>query len=115
MLLAFCVMQPIEKQINPLASMPIDSIFSFGVPLICRCPAMSKADSDAINGRAAQLHFIGSSVVTPSWCMLSSGGIFNLIFSFKIDLLPWPLVRQLNGGRDACRKLNIDLVCDLCA
>ena len=66
MLLAFCAMQPIEKQINPLASMPIDSIFSFGVPLICRCPAMSKADSEAINGRAAQLHFIGSSVVTPS-------------------------------------------------
>ena len=66
MLLAFCVMQPIEKQINPLASMPIDSIFSFGVPLICRCPAMSKADSEAIKGRAAQLHFIGSSVDVPS-------------------------------------------------
>lgn len=59
MLLAFCAMQPIEKQINPLASMPIDSIFSFGVPLICRCPAMSKADSEATNGRAAQLQFMG--------------------------------------------------------
>ena len=62
MLLAFCAMQPIEKQINPLASMPIDSIFSFGVPLICRCPAMTRAEADATNGRAAQLHFIRSDV-----------------------------------------------------
>ena len=57
MLFAFCAMHPIEKQINPLASMPIDSNFSFGVPFICRCPAISRADREAINGKAAQ--FIG--------------------------------------------------------
>jgi hypothetical protein len=55
---AFCAIQPIEKQINPLASILIDSVFSLELPLICKWPATTRANREAINGKNAQLNFI---------------------------------------------------------